>query len=250
MHNIQLQTLFIGQKVIYLPMCQSTNSTALEMSEEAEGTVVLTFNQTAGRGQRGNSWEAAPYQNLTFSLILKPTFLEANAQFGLSMVAALGVYYFLKPYLDENLKIKWPNDMFYKKQKICGMLIENIIRKSQIERSVVGIGVNINQSEFETGLATSLSKITNTSYSLEKLLAELYKKLEEQYLTLKNHGIHTIRQNYIENLFWLDEDHFFIDAQGKRFMGKISGIDEVGNLKVATTEGIRKFGFKEIVYDY
>eukprot|EP01137_Pigoraptor_chileana_P015025 Opistho-2@5140 len=108
--------------------------------------VIITDNQTAGRGQRGNVWEASIGENLTFSLILKPNFLKASEQFQLNVAVSLGVLDCLSEYIDEDLKVKWSNDIYFQNQKMGGILIENTLQGYQIGYSVIGIGLNINQA--------------------------------------------------------------------------------------------------------
>ncbi|NJL14263.1 MAG: biotin--[acetyl-CoA-carboxylase] ligase [Microscillaceae bacterium] len=121
MDNFSFNTLIIGQKFIDLPNCHSTNDVAQQIIREGspvEGTVIYTEHQTAGRGQRGNRWEAAPGQNLTFSVIVSPYFLAADQQFFLSMAVALATRKALLAYCEpEELKIKWPNDLFVGQKK-------------------------------------------------------------------------------------------------------------------------------------
>ena len=114
MHNFQPKTLFLGKNTIYLPSCHSTNDTAAEIIQNAQafdGTIVITSDQTSGRGQRGNTWETLPGQNITMSVILKPDFLNASQQFSLNIAISLGIYAFLSKYISEELKIKWPNGL-------------------------------------------------------------------------------------------------------------------------------------------
>src|SRR5262249_40524297 len=107
-----------------------------------EGTVVITSNQYAGRGQRGNEWNSEPGMNLTFSVLLKPSSLSVKNQFFLTIIASLSVFDFLKEKQVGDLKIKWPNDILVYKKKICGMLIENSILGETINQSIIGVGLN------------------------------------------------------------------------------------------------------------
>ncbi len=128
----KINTLFIGKDLRYLPMCQSTNLTALELIENDdyfEGTTLITDHQTAGRGQQGNTWEAEKGQNITLSVILAPRHLHSSEQFFLNMAVTLAIHDFLQSFLENPklLKIKWSNDLLYHSQKISGILIHNII---------------------------------------------------------------------------------------------------------------------------
>lgn len=216
--------------------------------EIPEGTVVVTAHQTAGRGQRGNRWEAAPGENLTFSLLLRSSFLRAAEQFRLSIAVALGVYGALGEHLDEALKVKWPNDLFYGDQKLGGMLIENTLQGYGIAESVVGIGLNVNQLEFAVSTATSLRRITGQPfrYDLEILLARVLEGLEAEYLRLRQGGYEAQKGRYLAALYRYQEWHPFRAADGRVFNGQILGVDEAGRLALQTESGVRYFGVKEV----
>jgi BirA family transcriptional regulator, biotin operon repressor / biotin---[acetyl-CoA-carboxylase] ligase len=252
LQNLSIDTLFIGQKIIYLPTCQSTNTYALDLLADEpilEGTTVITSHQTAGRGQRGNTWEAEPDQNLTFSTILNPNFLPIADNFYLNIAVALAIQHFLANYLGEGVKIKWPNDLIYNRQKVCGVLIENTIRKSVIEKSVVGIGVNINQTHFGVDTATSLKNITGRDYHLEPLFAQLLKSLEEQYLLLRQKNHNHLKINYLNNLLGY-QDWLTYQVNGNYYQGKIMDVETGGKLKMEINGELRSFDFKEIAWVY
>ena len=254
MHKLILYSSFIGQESIILPTCQSTNQFAREICEKEspkEGKVVLTFDQTAGKGQRGNSWQSEPHKNLTLSVILKPTFLDLSRQFYLNIMTSLAVFDFLSPFLEEySLKVKWPNDILYTEKKICGILIENIIRGSQLEYTVIGMGVNINQETFDYPQASSLKNFTNQAYDLYEITSQLLKKLEDQYLLLKNGKFEELKNRYIQKLFQYGQDAIYQDAQQKTFEGKIVGLQEDGRLVLVTGQEVKAFDFKEIKFLY
>lgn len=249
MFTKSLNTTFIGQNIIHLPTCQSTNTFAMELSDaEVEGTVIITSHQSAGKGQRGSSWESEANKNLTFSIILKPVFLPVAQQFNLSMTVSIALFEFLKKYLPENLKIKWINDIYFKDKKIAGILIENVIRKDFIEKSIIGIGININQFQFNLPHASSLALITSKVYDLEILLAEFLEIFEKQYLALQNNQSNFIKSYYIANLYRLGEETVFSDKEDVFFKGTIIGIDESGYLLVKTSNEVKKFALKEISF--
>ena len=254
MHKLILYSSFIGQESVILPTCQSTNQIAREICEKEtpkEGTVVLTFDQTAGKGQRGNSWQSEPHKNLTVSVILKPTFLDLSRQFYLNILTSLAVYDFLSPFLDEyNLKVKWPNDILYTEKKICGILIENIIRGNQLEYSVIGIGVNINQEKFNYPQASSLKSFTNQEYDLYEMTSQLLKKLEDQYLLLKEGKFEELKSSYIQKLFQYGQDAIYQDTKDQPFEGQIVGLQEDGRLVLVIGQEVKAFDFKEIKFLY
>ena len=148
--NINPNTLFIGKKIVYLPNCHSTNDSALSIlgsNDVFEGTTIITSRQTSGKGQKGNRWQSEPGKNLTFSIILKPGFLDVKQQFKLNFAVSLGIFDFLSSFFKSHVKIKWPNDIYYKDSKIAGILIENSIRSMKMQHSIVGVGLNVNQEE-------------------------------------------------------------------------------------------------------
>lgn len=254
-YNFQPSTLFLGKKSRFVPTCHSTNDELAKMIQESgaeipEGTLVATAHQTAGRGQRGNRWESAPGENLTFSLLLKPGFLRASEQFRLSIAVALGVYETLREHLDDSLKVKWPNDVFHGNRKLGGLLIENTLQGYALAHSVVGIGLNVNQLQFGVPTATSLRAVTGQPYryDLDALLARLLECLEAEYLRLRQGGHEAQKARYLAALYRYQEWHPFRDAEGQLFNGQLLGVDEAGRLAVETETGVRYFGVKEVQF--
>lgn len=215
-------------------------------SNIAEGTIIITDHQTAGKGQRGNSWEAEQGKNLTFSLLLKPQFLSLDRQFFLNIISSLAVSEVLTHYFPKKIKIKWPNDIYAENLKISGILIQNLLRNSSISHSVIGIGVNINQREFKEPKATSLNLITGEQYSLLSLLKKLLFALEKYYDLLVTGKLHILQDSYLKNLYWKNEKHMF--RAESFFEGEIVGIDEIGKLLVNTGGETKSFSFKEIEF--
>lgn len=148
-------------KIVRLDAVPSTNTYArtLDNDPDHRPLVVITDNQTAGRGQRGNTWESEPGKNLTFTLVLYPTYINAAHQFELSMLVSLGIVNALRTYVPApgQLKIKWPNDIYYADSKLCGILIENTIHEGRLQRTLAGIGININQTTFRSDAPNPIS---------------------------------------------------------------------------------------------
>ncbi|MFN4144353.1 MAG: biotin--[acetyl-CoA-carboxylase] ligase [Runella sp.] len=252
MYKIKSNTLFIGKNLIYLPSCQSTNDEAADLlrhGEAPEGTVVITDYQMAGRGQRGNQWQAQAGENLTFSLILRPRFLRAVEQFQLNMAVSLGVHEFLESCLGDSRtpKIKWPNDAYIGQHKVGGILIENSLQGVHIEHSVVGIGLNVNQLYFEGSRATSLRLATGQAYDLPTLLGVLLEKLEKNYLLLRNKHVDMLKRRYLAQLFRYQEPQLFCQNNAP-FVGTIVGVSPEGRLAVQIKQRLEYFDFKEISY--
>ncbi|MFT4032556.1 MAG: biotin--[acetyl-CoA-carboxylase] ligase [Siphonobacter sp.] len=249
MYKSHPDTLFIGQKINYLPSCHSTNDiVAMYLREdEPEGLVVITDEQTAGRGQRGNQWLARKGENLTFSTLLRPTFLRTDEQFQLSRAVSLAVYDLLSQYCP--VKIKWPNDLYYNDKKLGGILIENTLMGSTITGSVIGIGLNINQSALEVPTATSLHQITGRYYALESLLMQFCQYLEGRYMQLRKEGDDRQRQEYLDYLYRYQEWHPYRDAKGQLFHALLTDVADNGQLMLQKADAtFQYFDIKEVSF--
>jgi len=251
MYKILANTIFLGKDVFFLSECHSTNDKALElirMGKASEGTIVVTDHQTQGKGQRGNVWHAEPGKNLTFSLILKPNFLDVSEQFYLNMAVSNALVKLLADYIPD-VRVKWPNDLVVPHSgKLGGILIENIVDQQGWEYAVVGIGLNINQKSFEVPRATSLSLLTGSEFDLEELFKLLVSHLEQAYLGLKKGRKSNVKQHYLHQLFLKDTWGQY--RKGERiFAGKIMGITESGKLQMELEDGnVEEFGLKEISF--
>lgn len=247
MHKFSPDTLFIGKKIVFLPSCHSTNDIAASLVPDKktyEGTVVITDNQLAGKGQRGNSWEAEPAKNLTLSVILKPTFLQIPDQFYLSIITSLAICDVLQKYLPRGLKIKWPNDIYYYDNKLGGILIENTIQYNKMAFSIVGIGLNINQIRFRNPNAISLAGASGKIHARENILEALLQRMEARYLQLKGGDRQKVREEYYQHLYWWNEEHVFQSRDF--FTGRITGIDGQGRLGIEAGVNIHYFDIKEV----
>jgi BirA family transcriptional regulator, biotin operon repressor / biotin---[acetyl-CoA-carboxylase] ligase len=248
LYKIPANTLFTGQKLIYVPECHSTNSLLSEFNDQAElpeGAVLVTNHQTAGRGQRGNRWETEPGQNLTFSILLKPRFLEAKDQFQLNMALSLGVAAALQAGLSKPIRLKWPNDILVDDKKIGGILIENQVKGVVLSSSIIGIGINVNQSGFPYPRASSLSNFSGHGWDLNETFQNLLTAIEHEYVELRDQRSPALKQRYLTWLYKFNEPHRFKTGE-EDFTGAIREVDEDGRLCVEHGGSIRKFAFKEI----
>lgn len=238
----------IGNQIKWLDEVDSTNNytTGLCGRERlTEGQIFAAERQIAGRGMGSNSWVSKPNQNLTFSVYLEPLFLSVIHQFQLSKAIALG----LRDYLSEfsnDVKIKWPNDLLIGNKKIAGILIENSISGERLVRSVVGIGLNVNQSDFEGLQATSLSLETGNTFELEVELIKLSRFIDARYWQLRNRS-KKIDEDYLKCMFAFDEDMIFVKDEIK-FNGVVRGVDQIGRLKIETTQGVKFYNMKEVKF--
>lgn len=242
----------IGRQIIRLQKADSTNNyanTQLKTNEWKEGTVVLAYEQSIGRGQLKNAWESEPGKNLTFSIILLPDFLDIRRQFMLSKVVTLGIYCALVKYVG-NLRIKWPNDIYAGNQKLGGILIENSIMYSSIKSSVIGIGINVNQTHFLSNAPNpvSLKTLTNMHYDCELVLSEILSGIDFYYSLLRQGLEEPIDREFTSVLYNIHEQHWFRTGQ-EMFEGEIIGVNEIGQLLIQDRNGeIRDFHFKEVEF--
>jgi BirA family biotin operon repressor/biotin-[acetyl-CoA-carboxylase] ligase len=251
-----METLFIGQRRFDVATSPSTNSWALQTIRDQkvqEGTLFTTSDQTAGRGQRGNTWEASPGKNLTISIVLHPSWLEPSEQFYLSQLVSLAVAATVEEILPEKfaseIRVKWPNDIFVGEKKIGGILIENIIREGMLAVSIAGIGLNVNQGIFESApRAVSLLQVLGYETDTENCLSRVCKQIEWRYLQLKTGKKKELRNEYLEKLFGLNETRTYC-VDGESISGILRGVTVSGLLILELPGGHqRTFDFKELKF--
>jgi len=227
----------------------STNDDARE-AKYVHGDVIWAEQQTAGRGQRGHKWDSATGDNLTFSTVLAPTFLPVDEQFLLSEVVALALTETFARHGIE-AKIKWTNDIYVGDRKITGMLIENKLRNGGIMRSVAGIGLNVNQTQFDPVLPNpvSMASATGREFDRHEVLEALRGDLDARYAMLRRGEEDTLQRYYHCRLYRRDEEHWYALPDGSRFRGTIRGVEPSGALRVEHTDGEeRSYLFKEIEF--
>lgn len=244
-------TLIIGKVLYHLDDCESTNLYAKQLiakNKPPEGTVVLTDNQTAGRGQFGNSWQSAPHQNIALSVILYPN-LNVNHQFYISKVVSIACAKALKSITNLDFDIKWPNDIYYKNQKVGGILIENQLTGSIVSSSVIGVGINVNQEVFE-GLpnATSLYNLVRYYLNCKKISEVLLQHLDVEYIKLRQFNYDSIDFDYHQFLKSFKKEFAFKENDVRR-IGILELVDIEGRLHVLVEGALKKYYFKEIVWE-
>ena len=243
-----------GVKTIWLDTVDSTQEEVRRNIGSLENlTAVAAMFQTAGKGQRGNKWSSGRGENLTFSLLLRPgqdgiRAIPAKEQFYISIVSSLAVKELLGSY-DLRPCIKWPNDIYIGNKKICGMLIENILGSDgMVKDSIIGIGINVNQTDFPPQLMNpvSMAKVTHREYDIKDILNAFL----ERFCTLLADDPEALRQRYLDSLFRFGVKAEYTDTKtGEAFIGTIRGIDGEALLYVEMPDGsMRKFAFKEISY--
>lgn len=255
MQNNIISALFVGQNLLTLKEVDSTNNFLKNLLSNSkpvsEGTVIMAESQFAGRGQQQNQWYSELGKNLTFSVLLMPTFLNISEQFDLNRIISLSVFDALEPLLgEEQLKIKWPNDIYYGDKKMGGILIENIIQGSTLKSSVIGIGLNINQEKFPADAtnATSLRQILHRDYDLKTILNDICQNIEAHYFILKAKKIEFVRNTYLRRLYWLNELKQF-KAANHVFEGIITDVKDNGILVIQNNNKENlEFSLKEIEF--
>ncbi len=240
----------IGDRIIHLDTINSSNQYLKEMVKNKtieEGTLVSAKEQTAGRGQRNNVWSSSFNQNLLISYVLYPDFLLAEQQFLISKIVALGIYDLLSENL-EDVKIKWPNDIYVNDLKIAGVLIENSLTGANIDNTIVGIGLNVNQTSFSKSVPnpTSMKLEANRKFDTQYILLELCKKLDFWYNKLINGNNSLIDESYKSALYKFGENCQYKDENGL-FQAEITDIDNIGRLCLLDENGNeREYAFKEV----
>ena len=253
MQNNTFSRLFVGHNIVRLKRVDSTNNfLKSELSKSTplpEGTVILAEEQFAGRGQVNNTWYSEPFKNLTISLLLLPTFISPEKQFLLNQSISLAINDTLTNIIGEGIKIKWPNDIYYKDDKLGGVLIENILRGDVWKYSIIGIGLNINQIDFPTDIknVTSLKKILHQDYDIANVVNHLCKSIEQRYLQLRAGKLDLIISEYNKRLYRLNELHQF-QIEDLVVEGEVVGVDKNGLLEISLDGILRKFNFKEITF--
>lgn len=240
-------------EIVRLDEVDSTNSYLERRAPELDDTVlVCARRQTAGRGQRGNSWESAPGQNLTFSLLFHPVDFRPALQFAISEATALAVVDFLARH-SIRAKVKWPNDIYVGDRKICGILIKHSLMGSQIAYSILGVGINVNQTLFVSDAPNpvSMKQLTGESFDPDALLDEIAECLESRLRFIYGEGRQRLHEEYKECLWRGDGRlHPFRDSgSGVAFSARIEDIGADGVMTLACAGGdVRRYRFKEVAF--
>lgn len=239
---------FIGHPFIILPQVDSTNNYAMRQIQAGLASHGMTWfarEQTAGKGQRGKSWLTTPNQNIMLSTVVQPGLLPGQ-QFWLSATVALACYDFYKNYAGDETRIKWPNDLYWRDRKAGGILIENVFRGTDWLYAVVGIGININQVQFDPSLPNpvSLKQITGKDFDAVELAAALCNALEKRFQALVSNGIDVILKEYQQVLYKIHEP-VTLKKGSILFETTICGVSDTGRLLTKDVME-REFDFGEV----
>ncbi|WGH76747.1 biotin--[acetyl-CoA-carboxylase] ligase [Tenacibaculum tangerinum] len=241
-------------KIIKLDAIESTNTFLKNMVSSVvvdDFTVVVAKTQMKGRGQMNSEWIVEEGKNLTFSVFSRFIDLAVENHKYLNFCVSLSVFDALKTLSIPSLSIKWPNDILSENKKIAGILIENMLKGSNIVSSVLGIGVNVNQDCFPESLpnATSVKKIIGKETNLDTLLNDMLRRLKEYITLLDKKEYATLEKAYLEKLYKKNVPTMFKNSQNILFMGKIIGVSKSGNLQIELeNETVQEFGLKEISF--
>ena len=235
----------------YFDEIGSTNAVLAEMPEDKRvGNVIHAYGQTSGKGMGSNVWESRPGENLTFSMGLDLSFLKAADQFLLSEAVPLGLLDVLDTLLPKDaLTVKWPNDLYFENRKLCGILINSTIHGLDMGVSVIGIGLNVNQMEFENWPThpISMKMVLGTEVALEPLLRRLVESVDYRVQLLRTEeGIAKIKEDYLHRLYryqtWAD-----YEVNGLKVKRYITGIDPFGRLETLNESGAKYvYDIKEV----
>lgn len=238
-----------GKEIIRLSSVDSTNNFAATLISDQlcqNGTAILADSQSYGKGQRGNSWYSEAGKNLLVSFIFKPDKLSVLRQHEMTwltsicLVKTLGIF-------NIDAEIKWPNDIFVNGKKIAGILIENQLSGELISNSIIGIGLNVNQTDFNGIEATSIQLEFNKEISIEIVFNELCNQLNSLFREFHQAEDNRLKSEYDLLLYQKNKLSFYEDENGK-FEGEIIGIKNNGYLEVKVGEEVREYGIKEIRY--
>lgn len=241
-YKIFLYLCIVNCEIIHIAETDSTNQWLKNHTKGQTPCVVWTDYQTAGRGCGSNRWESERDKNLLFSLLIHPAQLPANKQFHISMAISLAIVDAVGQLVGD-LSIKWPNDIYWRNGKICGILIENTLKGSMIKDCIIGVGLNVNQREFKSKAPNpvSLWQITGQETDREQLLKDILKRFDG-YLTAD------VRERYMKTLYRRKGFHPYVDNDGA-FMAEIIDVEDDGHLLLRDDNGSeRRYAFKEVQF--
>jgi BirA family biotin operon repressor/biotin-[acetyl-CoA-carboxylase] ligase len=238
--------------IIKLNAIGSTNTFLKELvsSRLVENyTVVTAESQTEGKGQMGASWVSEKGKNLLFSIFIKFDSFKALDVFYLNYAVSLAITTALNKYKLPNLSVKWPNDILSQSNKVSGILIENSFRNNELNYAVIGVGINVNQVEFDSSLKQikSLKSVLGKEIDREKLLADVLFSIKREIENCNEVNFHSIKKRYLEILYKKEIPTMFKDSGNDIFIGKIINVSDSGKLQIELEDtSVREFGIKEI----
>ncbi len=238
--------------IIKLDAIDSTNSYLKKIILEkdiSDYTIVTANFQTEGKGQLGYMWESEDSKNLLCSIYKKDLGIKVEDQFVLSMLVSLSIIRTLEKLNLPKLYIKWPNDIMSGNKKICGILVENMVKQNSIKESVIGIGLNVNQDTFKNlPNATSIKKIKGVAFNKDELLNDLVNNIKKQFIDFNQSKIDLVFRQYEDVLYRINIPSTFKNSEGDVFTGFIKGVNNLGRLKVLLEDNLTKsYSIKDIL---
>ena len=226
----------IGEPFNILPTTDSTNNHAMNearLGQTSDGAAYFALDQYQGKGQRDKTWNSKPGENIILSVVKDCSGFHLNNQFQLSVAVALACFDFFSAYAGDETRIKWPNDIYWRDRKAGGILIENMVKSDRWGKAIIGMGININQTTFDTieGKPVSLKQITGKSFDPISLAKELCQHLENRFLVLENKPFDQLLSAYNNQLYKKDELVPF-KRNNIQFQAKVNGVDKDGHLLI------------------
>ena len=241
-------------KIVKLDAIDSTNAylrNLIKHTDVKNATVVVANEQLNGKGQGDNKWYSEKGKNLTFSVLIRFEDFNVAHQHILNYSISIAIYNVLRYYIPDKLSVKWPNDILSAGRKICGVLSECVIKSTNVNYAIVGIGLNVNQELFPEDIpnVTSLKLILNNTIDREELLEKVLMEIQYQIIAIRKHEYKMIKSQYEAVLYKKNVPSMFKANDGKKFLGKIVGTSLMGNLIIELEdESQKEFGLKEIKF--
>ena len=239
----------LGRKIIQIECVDSTNNYVANLLSEGKiehGTVILADEQTNGRGQRGATWDSKAGENLIFSMFIDTAIMSVKDQFVLTQIISVAVANLISKFGIE-ADIKWPNDIYIKGSKIGGILIENQIKGSFLNGSIVGVGLNINQIDFNNLKATSLKLEKGEFIPIQSVVFSLINEINVGWDLIQTNQFEKINDLYLSKLWMLNKEADFTDQSGE-FRGCIKGVSPTGFLIMKKENELVQYDLKEISF--
>ncbi len=243
--------LVFGHTIEELDVVDSTNNYLIEKSKRErvfEGKVVFAHFQTNGKGQRASTWESSPGENLMCSIFALPNFLSGDNFFLLSKAIAIAIKEVVEEIcITDSVEVKWPNDIYVNRKKIGGILIENQFKGNSVKQAVIGLGLNVNQTNFENSNATSLRLLTSNQFKVKQILNSILQRFEYYYLNLKWSKPQELEENYLASLMNYKQIGEYL-IENNSIQGTIKNVLNNGLLEMEINHKLESFQFKEIQF--
>lgn len=239
----------IGHKIILLDSTDSTNNyiaNLVKSNKLAHGTAIIADEQTKGRGQRGTEWTSQPGMNLMMSVYVEHDSLAVDSQASIHNWVAVSVWNVMDK-MGVKTTIKWPNDILTESGKLSGILIENSLIGKQVKSSIIGIGLNVNQTDFSSIRATSIYLETGLTFRIEEIAIRLLNELNTQFIQLQHQNFEALKASYHSKMWGMNRQVEFY-RNGKMEVGTITGTNQIGAIEVQTMNGVEYFDLKQVEF--